>query len=514
MAMRFSFRTGKSSNPRQGQPRSHLRSQLRLEPLEARNLLAVYPLTPMETRHAYGFDALPLGSNDGTGQTIAIVDAFDDPNIFGDLDTFDQTYGVTSGQTLYAQYGPASSVLTKYKVGGKRTRADPGWAQEISLDVEWAHAIAPGAHILLVEARTNSDSDLLAAVDYATSHGAAVVSMSWGGGEFAGETSDDSHFNHAGVTCVASAGDTGSVVEWPAVSASVVGVGGTSLNVDASGNYLGEAGWGGSGGGISSQVNKPSYQANVPQSSTNRTSPDVGYNADPNTGFAVYDSYIGGFGWGQYGGTSAGAPQWAALIAIADQGRSAKLSSSGTLNALYGLLSSTNTVDTTKLHDVTSGSSGHFSAAPGYDLVTGLGTPKADQLIPYLRGVAASVQTSATVSTTSTLPSSGASAHPTLIVQERNYSASTTAAFSVPLEEIAAQASSPPLSSGSLERSADFSTPGTTPVNDSHVDQFLADKAELGVLTRWDWHSFQSQHLLAETLTASDPLFPTDPLAG
>jgi streptogramin lyase len=345
---------------------------------------SVYPLTPAQVRHAYGLDTLPLNSNDGTGQTIAIVDAYDDPNVFRDLDTFDRSYGVSPGQTLYQQYGPSALVLTKVTPEGTPA-GNAGWAQEISLDVQWAHAIAPGAHILLVEARTNSLSDLLAAADYAVGLGSTVVSMSWGSSEFAGEVYYDWHFAHSGVTFVAAAGDTGSQTLWPAVSPNVLAVGGTSLSVDLGGNYLGETGWSSGGGGVSAYEPRPAYQVNVPQGGGSRTSPDVAYNADPATGVAVYDSYVGGGGWGQYGGTSAGAPQWAALVAIADQGRVQPLSSSSTLQALYALLSSSNTINTTYLHDVTSGSSGTYSAAPGYDLVTGLGTPKADTLIPYLR---------------------------------------------------------------------------------------------------------------------------------
>jgi hypothetical protein len=388
-----------------------------LEQLESRTLLSVYPLNPMQVRHAYGFDALPLSSNDGTGKTIAIIDAYTNPNISSDLDTFDQTYGVTSGQTLYQQYGAASKVLSVHKMG-RKIQGSYDWGVEMSLDVQWAHSVAPGAHILLVEAVNSSLSSLLAAVDWASSQsGVVAVSMSWGSNEFSGESSYDSHFSHSGITYVASSGDTGSVTSWPAVAPNVVGVGGTSLNTDASGNYLGETGWsnsyGGSGGGVSSYESKPSYQVNVPQSSSQRTSPDVAYNGDVNTGVAVYDSYYsGGGGWFQVGGTSAGAPQWAALTAIADQGRtSGSLSSSDTLNTLYSLLSNTNTINTTYLQDITTGGPPATHAAPGYDLSTGLGTPRADQLIPLLRSTTlAPVQLAAsntTSSVTSQLPPTG-----------------------------------------------------------------------------------------------------------
>src|SRR5262245_5059421 len=104
--------------------------RLRVERLELRQMLSA--LSPLEVRHAYGFDALPLSGNDGTGQTIAIVDAYDAPNIFADLDVFDKAYGLTAGgPSLYDQYGPASSVLTKVTMA-RRTRPDSGWAEEIS----------------------------------------------------------------------------------------------------------------------------------------------------------------------------------------------------------------------------------------------------------------------------------------------------------------------------------------------------------------------------------------------
>jgi hypothetical protein len=392
--------------------RERLRARLHLEALESRTLLSAYPVTPIEARHAYGFDVLNTakGTNDGTGKTIAIIDAYDDPNIFNDLNTFDQTYSLTSGgPSLYAQYGSSSSVLTKATPQG-RARGNSGWAQEISLDVEWAHAIAPGAHILLVEARTNSLSNLLSAVDYASGQaGVVAVSMSWGSGEFSTETSNDGHFTHSGITYVASAGDS-PAPEWPAVSPNVVGVGGTSLNIDTSGNYLGETGWSSSGGGISSYESKPAFQANVPQSSTHRTSPDIGYDADPSTGFAVYDSYAGGGGWGQYGGTSVGAPQWSALFAITDQGRTTPLSSSGALNGLYGLLSASNTINTTYLHDV---------SPSGYDLVTGLGSPLANTLIPHLRGVAASIKLSTSPAGTSSHTSATTHAMPSAVTLQQ-----------------------------------------------------------------------------------------------
>ena len=240
--------------------------------------------------------------------------------------------------------------------------------------------MAPGAQIMLVEASSSYDSDLLAAVDYAAAH-ANVVSMSWGGGEFSGENSTtyDGHFSHAGVAFVASSGDAGAPIEWPAASPNVLAVGGTALTLGTGGAYGSEAGWSGSGGGPSAYEAKPSYQAGVVTQTAMRANPDVAYDASPSTGFAVYDSFTGGGGWMQVGGTSAGAPQWAALLAIADQGRALNH-----LPALDG--TSPQAVQTTLyqnattgvFHDVTTGTSTgtpNYTAAPGYDYVTGLGFP-------------------------------------------------------------------------------------------------------------------------------------------
>jgi hypothetical protein len=355
------------------------RAWLRIEPLEDRTLLSVYPLVPAQIRHAYGFDQV---AGDGRGQTIAIVDAYNDPNIFKDLNTFDQAFSSTiGGPALYSQYGPASSILTVANPQGY-TASNSGWAQEISLDVEWAHAIAPAAHIMLVEAASSSYANLFGAVDYAANHNASVVSMSWGGSEFSWETSYDSTFQNPRVTFVASAGDAGSVVSYPAASPYVLGVGGTSLNVDSSGDYLGETGWSHSGGGTSVYESKPSYQSGVESNAHFRSTPDVSFNANPNTGVAVYDSFAGGGGWGQYGGTSAGAPQWAALIAIADQLRVAD--GQARLSGATQVLPTLYKLQATGFHDVTGGNSGAASAGAGFDAVTGFGSPVVPRVISAL----------------------------------------------------------------------------------------------------------------------------------
>src|ERR1035437_8008255 len=208
--------------------------------------------TPAQIRHAYGFDQLALKALNGTGQTIAIIDAYGSSSIQNDLNIFCSQFGIT----------PATVVID-YPQGKPLSNA--GWAEETSLDVEWAHAIAPGAKIVLVAAKSASYTDLLGAVDYAvnTVH-ATVVSMSWGGSESSAETGNgyDSHFNVPGVTFVASAGDSGEGVEWPAASPYVVGVGGTSLYLNPDNSRVSETVWSGSGGGISAYESAPSWQTN------------------------------------------------------------------------------------------------------------------------------------------------------------------------------------------------------------------------------------------------------------
>ncbi|MBE3589524.1 MAG: S53 family peptidase [Firmicutes bacterium] len=327
-------------------------------------------LSPAQVRHAYGIDKLP---NDGAGVTIAIVDAYDHPKIENDLAVFDQTFGL-----------PAPPSFVKHKMASK-IRTDGGWALEIALDVEWAHALAPKANILLVEASSSSLADLLAAVDWAVNNGANVVSMSWGGGEFSSEPSYDGHFQSPGIVFLASSGDSGTGASWPASSPYVVAVGGTTLNVDAQGNYISETAWSGSGGGTSAYEAEPDYQTGF-QSTGKRGIPDVAFDADPNTGVSVYDSvrYQGQSGWWVVGGTSLSAPAWAGIVALADQARGTPLTDAH--QALYNL--ATGGAYASNYHDITSGTNGSCgslcTATTGYDFVTGVGSPKADQLVPAL----------------------------------------------------------------------------------------------------------------------------------
>jgi hypothetical protein len=370
---------------------------LSLEWLEKRELLAASPLadlgvngyTPNQISQAYGFNQILFANGtvkgDGSGQTIAIVAAYNDPNLANDLQVFDQQFGL-----------PNAALSVFNQIGGTYLpETDPTgmWEAEEALDVEWAHAMAPGANLVLVEANSDNFTDLLRAVHTAASlPGVSVVSMSWGDAEFPTETSYDSFFTtpvgHTGVTFVAASGDTGAPPIYPAASPNVLSVGGTTLTLDGQGNYVSETAWSGSGGGISAYEAQPSYQKSVvSQSMTQRTTPDVAYDADPQTGFAVYDSYGEAGGWIVKGGTSAGAPQWAALIAIADQGRA--LVGEGTLDGPSQTLPMIYQMPSSNFHDIISGRSmgtPSYSAGPGYDLVTGRGTPIANQVVNYLVG--------------------------------------------------------------------------------------------------------------------------------
>ncbi|MBI3860588.1 MAG: S53 family peptidase [Planctomycetia bacterium] len=346
--------------------------------------------TPAQIRHAYGFDQITFGGipGDGAGTTIAIVNAYDDPNIANDLHQFDLAYGL-----------PDPPSFIKINQNGSTTNLpapDAGWITEIALDVEWAHAIAPKANIVLVESTTSSYSDMYTAVNTARNYpGVSVVSMSWGSSEYSSERFDDRTFTtpngHGGVTFVTASGDDGAPTSYPSASPNVLSVGGTTLRLDSSGNWTSESGWSGSGGGVSRYESQPSYQKGVvTQSTTYRADPDVAYDSDPSTGFGVYDSYNNGTAtpWGQWGGTSDAAPQWSALIAIANQGRA--LSGKGALDGVSQTLPMLYSMSSSNFRDITTGGSTGspaYSATAGYDLVTGRGSPYANLVVRDLVGL-------------------------------------------------------------------------------------------------------------------------------
>jgi subtilase family serine protease len=310
---------------------------------------------PADLQAAY---QLPSTSG-GSGQQIAIVDAYDDPNAAADLATYRSTYGLSAC---------GSGCFTKVNQNGSTTglpKANGGWAQEISLDLDMASAVCPNCKILLVEASSSSFANLAAAEDTAARLGATVISNSYGGNEFNGEASAtyDGHFSHPGIPITVSSGDSGYGVEFPAASQYVTAVGGTSLT--KSGSSYSEKAWSGAGSGCSAYIAKPSWQTDT--GCARRTVADVSAVADPNTGVAVYDSYRyqGRAGWMVFGGTSVAAPVVASVYALAGNAAAPSYP--------YAHAGS--------LTDVTSGSNGSCSVAylctsgPGFDGPTGLGTP-------------------------------------------------------------------------------------------------------------------------------------------
>jgi subtilase family serine protease len=295
----------------------------------------------------------------GSGQTVAIVDAFDDPTAESDLAAYRSFYGLPPCTT-------ASGCFRKVNENGgtlPMPPPNPDWDLEISLDLDMVSAVCPNCHILLVEATTNLDSDLYTGVDTAARLGANAISNSYGGDESSTETADDVHFDHPGIAVTASSGDNGFGVSYPAASPFVTAVGGTSLT-KAAGTSRGwtESAWSGAGSGCSAFEAKPSWQTD--SGCPRRTVADVSAVADPNTGVNVLFANT----WFTVGGTSASSPIIAGVYALA--GNASSLT--------YGSFPYSHTGG---LFDVTSGSNGTCSPAylctggQGYDGPTGLGTP-------------------------------------------------------------------------------------------------------------------------------------------
>jgi hypothetical protein len=368
-------------------------------------------LTPAQITKAYSVNNLPMDADgnflNGAGQTIAIVVAYNDPKIITDLAAFDQQFGLTAPVSSFLKlYNQAGTDITGM-VGASGQNGVPiadvtgGWEVEESLDVEWAHAIAPGADIDVVEADSASVSDFLkTAVPQAASlPNVSVVSMSivFQEGRF-GDLSTIDHTvfvtppNHVPITFVAATGDNGALYNsatgrggpaYPSASPNVVAVGGTTLVLNSDGSYGAEQGWSGSGGDTSAFESEPAYQLAV-QLSGQRSLPDVAFIGG--TLVAVADSFTpGNTGWMTVGGTSLSAPCWAGLFAIVNQGRAAAkeklLNSSSPAEALTALYA----LPTSDFHNNLGGNNGStFLSSGRYDEITGLGTPIASLLVPNL----------------------------------------------------------------------------------------------------------------------------------
>ena len=331
----------------------------------------VPPLVPSDIWKAYDF--LPLYSRGikGNGTRIAIIDAFGDPSLSTDLSSFDSLTGL-----------PAANVNIFYPDGVPR-KPSSSWAVETALDVEWAHAVAPSATIDLVVALDSSLGSIFDGIAYVANSlpSETVLTMSFGlaessypiTGSFTIAATHQLFVTIAshGTTPFASSGDSGASSccnpQYPSSDPLVGAVGGTTLNLNSDASYLSETTWSGSGAGSSSLFSKPTWQQGLGDSM--RDAVDVSYDADPNTGVLVVE---GGREF-QVGGTSAGSPQWAAIVALASQ---ANAKSYGSINAnLYALSS---------YHDINSGSNGFFTASSGWDYPTGLGTPDVNSIVNAL----------------------------------------------------------------------------------------------------------------------------------
>jgi len=314
-------------------------------------------VSPTQIKSAYNW---PTKSSAGAGQTIAIVDARDDPSAEADLAAFDNQYGLPACTTV-------NGCFTKVDASGGTNYPpfDNGWAFEISLDVQWAHAVAPGAKILLVEAQSSSNGHLFAAEDYAKAH-AQYVSNSWGAfNEFATESKDDSHFVQPGTSFFVASDDRGLPAVYPSASPNVVSVGGTQLSFDAAGDVVSETGWSNGGGGCSTYEPADPAQSGFAGYAQvgcagQRATPDVAADAAPASAVSVYDSnpFGGQTGnWFAAFGTSVASPLWAARAADAGIVVNASVVYSSTLT----------------YRDVTAGNNG-APCLVGYDLCSGRGS--------------------------------------------------------------------------------------------------------------------------------------------
>lgn len=314
-------------------------------------------LAPATIRAVYN-----LPTTGGSG-TIAIIDAYVDASITNDFNAFSLEYGLPTATTTNFEIHPMTTGIASATKGG--------WDLEEALDVEWSHAIAPNAKILFVECKSPSNTNLLAGVAYASSRTDVVaISMSWGSDDFSGENLYDTDFiSVSSAAYFASAGDSGTGVEWPSVSVNVTGVGGTLLSFGATTT---ETAWSGSGGGLSQYETEPSYQSTygVPSAKGFRAVPDVSYNGSSGSAVSVIDTL--GYatinsGWIAVYGTSCGSPQWAAIQALGHSVTNANLYSAASANYAG------------HFRDITSGSNGsngfYTDATIGYDYVTGLGSP-------------------------------------------------------------------------------------------------------------------------------------------
>lgn len=328
--------------------------------------------TPQQIRVAYGINNITVPGNLlGSGITVAVIIAYTYPNLQSDFNAYCTHFGLPS-QTL--------NIVTM-----SGATQNSGWALEECLDVQQVHSVAPYANIMVVEARSASYTDIFAAINYATTHGANIISMSFGSSEFSNELSLSASLNNTGISYVASSGDTAALIEFPSSSPNVLSVGGTTLNLNISGTRISEATWNSGGCGVSSYVTKPSFQTGIATITGNRrTCCDLSLVANPSTGVYTYYSGV----WYSVGGTSVSAPLFSGMLAICNQLRvnaskpmltTVNGASNNILTYIYKQLYlpslSGGAAYRNNFNDITTGSDGRYRSARGYDYPTGLGSP-------------------------------------------------------------------------------------------------------------------------------------------
>ena len=387
----------------------------RATPLAGGSVVATY--SPAQIRAAYALPPLPAkgavltaaqAAQLGAGQTIYIVNAHHNPNVVAELAAFNTKFGLpgctTKPISVVAALPLAKpsatacelSVVYNTAAGGMTATApayESGWATEIALDVQWAHATAPLARIVLIEAADASLNSLLGGVKLANAMGPGVVSMSFGAVEGNYTAQVDGAFTGNGMSYLAATGDSGASVSWPSVSPKVLAVGGTTLSYSGSGARSEQA-WSGTGGGMSAYSARPAYQAaNVPGmgSPLRRTVADVAFNANPSTGqyVAVMSPGSAAVSWISAGGTSLSTPQWAGVLAVANalRAQSAKAVLGAPHAMIYGQVAAVPGTYAGAFSDIVAGNHGSCAscaAKAGYDAPTGLGTPQVGKLLSAL----------------------------------------------------------------------------------------------------------------------------------
>jgi subtilase family serine protease len=394
-----------------GQPKSNAQYQFPCQAPTAPNRCYV----PQQIRTAYSIQPLLNQGITGKGRTIVIIDAYQSPTVQKDLDIFDKTFGLASTKVNII----APDGLTPFDY------TDPnqlGWAEEISLDVQWSHAVAPGAKIDLVLAKSNQDADILSVTKYAVDHNLGdVISQSFGEAESCADpkllVAEHEVFEVAAskhITVLASSGDSGAAqptcdnssyilsASTPASDPLVTGVGGTQLNADShTGKYISEVAWNepalqaASGGGYSTLYKRPAYQNGVVKSAW-RGVPDVSYDAAVNGGVQTYLGFLGTqSNFYTFGGTSSSSPQWAGIVALLDQHANHRL---GFINPTLYKIGQSRAEYSAAFHDIKEGNNtlvgtdangntvtiNGYKAGDGWDAVTGWGSPVVSHLIWYL----------------------------------------------------------------------------------------------------------------------------------